>query len=233
VRLCGAAGVPQTFALLSRRGKAEADVRQYYDGMGRLTRESQAIKGGTARTIDSLYDKAGTRTKLTYPAGKEVVFTYDALARVSTIADGANERAVYKYRGSSRLSQKALKNGANTVSTLKVGYDGLGRVTSWFYRNAADDATIVGFQHDYDKVGNPKYEVRVHQGNYGDAYSYDGLYRLTGSVQGFSHFPSWVLLELVCTSPCCEPRGASSKGCSSLSRQPRSPPSPALAGAPC
>jgi hypothetical protein len=35
------------------------------------------------------------------------------------------------------------------------------------------------------------------------------------------------------TSPCCEPRGASCKGCTSLSRQPPSPPSPALAGAPC
>jgi len=75
-----------------------------------------------------------------------------------------------------------MKNGANTVSTLKVGYDGLGRITSWLYRNAADDATIVGFGHDYDKVGNPKYEVRVHQGNYGDEYSYDKLYRLTRDV---------------------------------------------------
>jgi YD repeat-containing protein len=47
------------------------------------------------------------------------------------------------------------------------------------WRNSDDTATIVGFKHDYDKVGNPSYETRVHQDNYGDAYMYDNLYRLT------------------------------------------------------
>ena len=43
------------------------------------------------------------------------------------------------------------------MGTLKLTYDGLGRVTSHLYRNAADSATIIGFVHDYDKVGNPEY----------------------------------------------------------------------------
>jgi len=41
---------------------------------------------------------------------------------------------------------------------------------------------IVGFEHDYDKMGNPDYEVRVHQSDEGDEYTYDGLYRLTRTV---------------------------------------------------
>ena len=42
----------------------------------------------------------------------------------------------------------------------------------------------MGFGQDYDKVGNPKYEVRVHQSNYGDEYSYDKLYGLIRDVYG-------------------------------------------------
>ena len=81
--------------------------------------------------------------------------------RISRILDGSDERAVYTYVGSSRRSQVALKNGASVVSTLKNTYDGLGRITSALYRNAADNATIVGFEHGYDKLGNPSYEVRT------------------------------------------------------------------------
>ena len=54
-----------------------------------------------------------------------------------------------------------------------------GRVTSHLYRNAADTATIIGFVHSYDKVGNPEYEVRAHQSSEGDEYTYDALHRLS------------------------------------------------------
>ena len=171
---------------------------------------------------------------------------------------------------------KALKNGANRVSTLKVGYDrprmglggvgeklphavgvtgseatargaeppwgalqgdGLGRPTSWLYRNAADDATIVGFGHDYDKVGNPKYEVRVHQGNYGDEYSYDKLYRLTRDVYDDST-PTTPTADPAAKAPCLSMRAAAppsrSRGrltpASSLRRTAGSPLTPAPRG---
>jgi len=124
----------------------------------------------------------GKRTKLTYPGGKSVAYSYDSLDRVSRVLDGANERGVYAYLGTSRRSQVTLKNGASTVSTLKVLYDGVGRVTSHLYRDSGDTSTIIGFEHDWDKAGNPKYEVRTHQSNYGDEYTYDDLYRVTRTV---------------------------------------------------
>ena len=80
------------------------------------------------------------------------------------------------------MSEKVLKNGASAVSTLKVLFGGVGRIASHLYRSAADNATSIGFEHDYDKAGNPEYEVRAHQSSYGDEYTYDNLYRLTRSI---------------------------------------------------
>ena len=166
-------------ALLVNAGTTVSDVRMYYDKAARLTRETQAIKGGTARVVDYMYDKAGNRTKMAYPGGKVINYTLDAANRVSTISDGANQRAVYAYVGPLRRSQVGLKDGANTVSTCRVAYDGMGQITSGLYRNAADNATIVGFEHSHDKNGNPQFERRTHQSNYGDAYMYDDLCRVT------------------------------------------------------
>ncbi len=61
-------------------------------------------------------------------------------------------------------------------------YDGMARVTSALYRNAADNATIIGYEHAWDKAGNPEYEIRVHQSDEGDAYLYDNLYRVTRTI---------------------------------------------------
>ena len=144
--------------------------------------KSQQIRGGTTRNIDAVYDKGSNRITLTYPQSKNIAYTYDANNRVSRILDGANARARYLYVGPSRRSQMELLNGGSTVSTLKVAYDGVARITSALYRNAADNATIIGFQHDYDKMGKPKYEVRTHQSSYGDEYTYDNLHRVTRTV---------------------------------------------------
>ena len=134
------------------------------------------------RNISALHDTVGNRNKLTYPRAKNIVYTFDALNRASKISDGANARAVYNYIGPSRRSQVALKNGGSTVSTYKLLHNGVAQITSALYRNAADTATIIGYEHDCDKVGNPEYEIRVHQSSEGDAYMYDNLYRVTRTI---------------------------------------------------
>jgi hypothetical protein len=49
-----------------------------------------------------------------------------------------------------------------------MAYDGLARVPSALYVNPGG-ATVIGFQHGCDMVGNPQYEIRVHKNNCGDA----------------------------------------------------------------
>ena len=170
-----------TRSVLSRSGTEQSECGFAYDNLGRQTRESLQIKNGTMRHVDVMYDLAGNRTKLAYPGGKTVNYTVDALNRISVIADGADDRAVYAYVGASRRSQMLLKDGATTLNIVKMSYDGMGRVTSYLYRNSDDTATGFGFEHGYDKMGNPLYEARVTL-NDGDEYTYDSLYRITRAV---------------------------------------------------
>ncbi|RLB45244.1 MAG: hypothetical protein DRJ42_30385 [Deltaproteobacteria bacterium] len=43
---------------------------------------------------------------------------------------------------------------------------------------------FAGFGYDYDKMGNPLFETRSHDGGKGDVYGYDEAYRLTGALIG-------------------------------------------------
>jgi len=175
----------KTMAVLANGGTTVSDVRQYYDSAGRLTRESQQIRGGDIRNVDYAYNCVGNRTKLAYPGASRVVnYAYDAGNRVSLIKDSANAVAQYLYVGQARVSERKYmkaSDGSTEVTTLHALYDGAANITR-FYHDKSDNSVVVGFQYDYDKMGNPQYKLREHQGNYGDEYMYDKLYRLTRTV---------------------------------------------------
>jgi len=175
----------RTLAILTNGGTEQADDRFYYNALGRLTRESQQVKGGTAGNVDALYDKAGNRTKLAYPGASRVVnYTYDAGNRISLIKNAANTVNEYKYIGPARVSERKYvkaSDGSTEVTTLRAMYDGVANITR-FYHDRSDDSVVVGFKYDHDKVGNPEYKLREHQSNEGDEYTYDDLYRLTRSI---------------------------------------------------
>jgi len=127
------AAAPQGVASLGFRGRTtylpfqttDNEVKSlHYVALGRPTRESQEIKGGTTRNIDAFHDKGGNRTGLTYPGGREVNHTFDMIHRISAISDGANTRARFLYVVPSRRSQVQLLNGASTVNTLKSAEGG-------------------------------------------------------------------------------------------------------------
>ena len=63
----------KTLAILTNGGTEHADVRWHYNGLGRVTRESQQIKGATAQNVDMLYHRSGARTRLAYPGASRVV----------------------------------------------------------------------------------------------------------------------------------------------------------------
>ena len=112
------------------------------------------------------------------------LYTYKAGNRISLIKDGSNTINQYLYIGPGRVSDRKYvkaSDGSTEVTTLHALYDGVGGITRW-YHDKSDDTVMVGFQFDRDKVGNPNYELREHQSNYGDEYTYDNLHRLTRSI---------------------------------------------------
>ncbi len=55
-----------------------------YDGAGRLKSDTRTIDGLTAQILYG-YDQYGRLSRITYPSGRQVTYTFDGLGRVSTI----------------------------------------------------------------------------------------------------------------------------------------------------
>jgi RHS repeat-associated protein len=159
-----------------------------YDLAGRMT---QAVRG--AWIVDMLYDKAdrvisseqGGKTALysydtvgrtrhvTYPGTRVVTEKTDYRGRNANINDGGTVPiAKYTYDPANRTKKRTLRNG--TVATYN--YDTNDRVRALVHRFGT--ATLVGFDHAYDKEGNKQFEKRRHDLTASEAYAYDGRYRL-------------------------------------------------------
>ena len=66
-----------------------------YNPLSRLTSETQALFGGSARTLTCAYDQAGNRTRMTHPAEDvELFYEYDALNRVTLVQRNVDSNGV-------------------------------------------------------------------------------------------------------------------------------------------
>src|SRR3569833_2833938 len=63
-------------------------VRFGYDGLGRVTSETQPI-GANNVTLASAYNADGTRNQLTWPDGYHATYAYDALGEMKDVTGNA------------------------------------------------------------------------------------------------------------------------------------------------
>ena len=149
-----------------------------YDSHGNRTRDDQ---GGLR--VDSEYDNRGNRTRVTYPGrfggGRRVLDnTFDSLYRRRAVVDMDNGTvAEWRYKGSRRIERRTYGPFASPVSRLDRVYDGLPRVTDMHHRTGAG-ATIARLQYGYDRMHNRLFEKRLHDGEIGEVFSYDSIYRM-------------------------------------------------------
>src|SRR5262249_55727177 len=105
---------------LSRMTRAQDNdslVTRAYDSLGNILAETQ-----NGQTITSVYDAVGNITSLTYPGGRVIHTTYDALERRSQITDMSTGLiATYDYIGPSRVERRDYGNGTRCEYT----YDGI------------------------------------------------------------------------------------------------------------
>ncbi len=88
-----------------------------YDALQRKTSETSSASG-YSRTMSSQYDLAGNRTRLTYPDGNYIQYTYDPLNRMKQVQqNGSTVMAEYSYDDLSRESGITRNNGANTSTS--------------------------------------------------------------------------------------------------------------------
>lgn len=151
-----------------------ASTTQYaYDLQGRLLSETRTING-TPYVTAYAYDAAGRMTGITYPGGRQVSYTLDALGRIQSVAttkDSATHTVVssvaYRPFGPSRGF--TFGNG----QTYNRGFDQDGRIASY---TLATQSIAVG----YDPAS--RITALTDTGNPANTnmYGYDALDRLTG-----------------------------------------------------
>ncbi|MCH6258917.1 DUF6531 domain-containing protein [Puniceicoccaceae bacterium K14] len=159
---------------LNRITHAEDDdsvVTRQYDSLSNITLETQ-----NGVNVASTYDGVGNKLTCTYPDGRIITTSYDALERKATIQDEEQSIAVYSYFGPARVERKVLGNGTQT----NMEYDEIRRMTEIAHRQP-DDTMFSGYSYIYDRLGNRLYERDLVLDT-ADAYNYDSNYRLTDVV---------------------------------------------------
>jgi YD repeat-containing protein len=147
-----------------------------YDQKGRTTSETRTING-VAYALAYSYDSAGRMNGMTYPSGRTIAYTFDALGRISqvtTTPQGGTAQIVASsivYQPFGGVKSYTLGNGQSYTR----GYDLDGRVASYslgtqIFALGYDAASRISFLTDTGNAQNS------------NTYGYDFLDRLTSAV---------------------------------------------------
>ncbi|MGA7731158.1 MAG: DUF6531 domain-containing protein [Chloroflexia bacterium] len=165
-----------------------------YDALNRLT-ESRRTSGIMAgRVLGYQYDAVGNRTRVTYPDGRAVSYSYDANDwLISTLMPLAGATS-YTLDPVGLPTHMQNPNGTWT----DYSYDRDDRLTRLFNGKPDTSSNVVSsFDYTMDRVGNRTRTVeKVARGQvvtWDKSYAYDALYRLTGSVFTPNYNPAQVL----------------------------------------
>jgi len=142
-----------------------------YDAADRLTR----ITYPSGMFLEFTYNAGGHRIRSIDQTGFTVNYAYDAVGRLSELTDGSGALIViYTYDAAGRLASKYMGNGTYTIYT----YDADGNVLD-LVNHAAGGLVNSSFVYTYDAMGRVITETGL-DGQW--TYSYDAIGELTHAV---------------------------------------------------
>jgi YD repeat-containing protein len=142
-------------------------VTRVHDSLSNIVEEVQ-----NGKVIRSTHDGLGNKLSCTYPGGRVVNNTYDALNRLSTTSAGS-----YSYVGE-RVRRLTYGSGIQKDNY----YDNLGRITSTIHSSSV--GTIDWRSYTWDKVSNKtgREDVRIGGPQLSHSYTYDAADRLINTT---------------------------------------------------
>jgi RHS repeat-associated protein len=164
--------------LVSSGNTAFAMVRDAVYNHDTLNRIDTVVSAGGITDYD--YDRAGLKTKVSYPNGSNATYTYDNARRISTITNKQGVALVssysYSYDSNGNRTQQIETNGGAAEPTTYV-YDGNDRLTETAY----PDAVVT---YSYDAAYNRLTETAVDTASVAmlvnKTYTYNTRNQLTG-----------------------------------------------------
>jgi RHS repeat-associated protein len=171
-----------------------------YDQFGNVTQLAKII-GTTTYTTNYTYNLANELTQITYPSGRVVVQSVDAIGRLcavgatgSTCSTGATYATSYGYNSAQQLTGFNYGNGV----AASFGYSTDGRLQLNSISYAKSGTTLFGLAYSYGAAGSNNGQIQsitdsVDNGR-SIAYTYDMLSRLSTAVTtGSTTYPAWGL----------------------------------------
>ncbi len=150
-----------------------------YDQHGRTLSETRTI-GGVAYALAYSYDSSGRLSGMTYPSGRTIAYTFDALGRINQVSTtpppavgGATQIVASNvaYQPFGGVKSYALGNGQSYMRS----YDLDGRIASY-------SLGAQSFALGYDTAGRVTFLQDIANALASNAYVYDALDRLTNAV---------------------------------------------------
>lgn len=116
-----------------------------YDEINRVS----SVTDQYGQTISYAYDKAGNRTKLTYPGNKIIQYAFDEAGRLASLTDWLDKKTEYSRNKAGQPTKVSNGNGTFT----EYDYDEAGRLTKLLNKKA-DDSIISSHDLVLDGMGN-------------------------------------------------------------------------------
>ncbi len=201
------AGGNKGIGRLTSIGDQSGSTAFVFDALGRVPSDTQVVSG-QSYVMGYTYDAAGHVLTETYPSGRIVTYTRDALGRIAGIATQQNSGAsavsvaasatyepfgplsgftfgnglvaVFTFDQDYQLTNIQAANGATAVQNLTNGFDPSGNITSITDHLASSRSQSL----TYDDLNR----VATAHGAYGSqSYSYDGVgNRLSRTANGLT-----------------------------------------------
>ena len=163
-----------------------------YDNLGRAT-QAQDIISGSTYTLSYQYNLDGSVTSLTYPSGRVVTRTYDAIGRLASISSGGTTYATsFSYDTASQRTGFTMGNGVVAASAFSPSRLQLQSV------NYAAGSTIYSATYNYPTSGSNNGQLASITDNVDSGrsltFGYDALNRLSSALStGSTTYPQWGL----------------------------------------
>jgi RHS repeat-associated protein len=146
-----------------------ASITNIFNGFGRLE-STTSTSSGSSLTLSYLYDEDGNRTRVTWPDGVYVQYTYDGLNRMDEVREngavaGLALLADYSYDLLSRRTNIARGNGTSTG----ISYDAASRLST-LTQDLASTSRDLSFGFGYNNASQVTQRTLSN-----DAYSYFSL----------------------------------------------------------
>ncbi len=165
---------------------ASGSTAYVYDARGNVVQETHVI-GGQSYITSYAYDLADHISQVTYPSGRIVSYTRDAMGRVSGVTTQANSAAPpvavasgASYAPFGPLTGLTYGNGLGLSVTYDQDYQPQTRLVS-------GAATVQDLSYGFDSDGNITGIADLLDGTRSQTFQYDALNRLTyASERAFS-----------------------------------------------